>query len=987
MNHTFLGKWTFDQSGTVVQTDAAGALVIKAAPVDGSDRFNIYGSTAGFVIQSAANGQYLVRSGTAYKAGETDRTKANVFKTETTTAPAFRIVDLGVGGTGTPELWNAQSGAIVAVASSSPPATTVFGNTVVTVGIDKIIASGFSAPHPDMNWVDISGTDLSKIPRTNFDLSGGKAEHANLSNCSFPANISFDQARCKGIDLSGATLDSPGCGNVDFTDAKLDGAKMQAITLTSATCDGMSAVKTDMSTTPANFGATVISDTSFTKATLDHWTVANGTAVSNCDFTGASLQYADFTGINVQGQNGVKVEGADLTGVKLHNTFKNGQVITTVFPGVLRVDNKTNFTNADISYVDLTGYDLSEISFAGANMTGCKLDKTQLDLADLAYATLDGATLTGTVTLHGANLSNASLKGCDLSGAQLGAVSLLFAVAQSSSSPDYQTLLTALQDDDTATVTQVFGANGVTLTGTVTISKSGFSDKSWTVSTSASQITYAVDLVTVGGVNTIEVGTRTAPAVLSNAFLVNTKFNNANLIGVNASGAALYSINSQSNGMNKAQFRDMQLANSNLSNQSFASITITGVNFDFAILSNANFNGATLGTSSTGLRTSFNGANLLSAKFDGATLNDTVFTNSAFGIGNPKDSNPKNTPVGAWLFSIPAAEAAGVVGELNAAQNVPNQTPPNQFTIPATHLSAFDVPGKPAAGIVSAFSANGITLAGDALLTISGETVFWQINDAATPYVIMEAVDTSSGQPVLGVAAGTAYSVAPTTFLPLSMQSDLIAGKISPALHKALAAAGITVSATATLNMAQQPSDWQIVNGAPCYEVFNLWLDLSAFGTVIQVRPSLSGLIASFSEFSTALSTRATILQLLDSATHAQIGWIIDNNSGDPFNPVTNYVLFRVLQNSDMSLDVYGGLMRVKRLSSEGSFEYANIVAGITTMIESQLAGSGNVAPNGEFSSTNTTNKLPFNAWLRPRVPPRPPLCVPDPSGNFICPT
>ena len=66
MNHTFLGKWTFDQSGTVVQTDAAGALVIKAAPGDGSDRFNIYGSTAGFVIQSAASGQYLVRSGTAY---------------------------------------------------------------------------------------------------------------------------------------------------------------------------------------------------------------------------------------------------------------------------------------------------------------------------------------------------------------------------------------------------------------------------------------------------------------------------------------------------------------------------------------------------------------------------------------------------------------------------------------------------------------------------------------------------------------------------------------------------------------------------------------------------------------------------------------------------------------------------------------------------------------------------------------------------------
>jgi len=956
---TFIGKWTFSQAANAVQIDlTSGMLSVGTPPSDGSANFNAYGSPAGFVLQGA-NGLYVVATNAGYEATKSASDPLNRFTLETVSG-TVRVVDLGLNGSGpTQYYWNANGSALTALAKTdSPPATTLFDQTVVTPGLATILSEGFDSPQPDLIWVNLSGTDFTKAQ--NVDFTRAQLSHADLSNTKFSSQTAFDKSCAPHASFAGAqmvdcSIGEAHCDHADFTKAKLDGIQANGTDFSNATLNG------------ACFkNAGNLAHAKFISAKSRCVDYSNTLNIVDTDFTGADLTDAVFTGSSVTGK--MTISGANMTGAALNNP--NG--VVTIYPGFIVLDSKTNFTGAKLQYIDFSGYLLSNMIFTGADMTGCNFHAATLINAELSYATLDGATFTGTVLLNGANLSNSSMKGAKLINAQLGALSSLFSVA--SGAPNYNTFLTGLQTDSASAIQQVFAASGYTLAGTVTITQSRFSQTNWTVqATAPTAQSYTVIQQTIGGTPTLVVYTPTTPAVLSNAFMVNVNLTGANLIGINASGAAIYGVGGSKPNLNSALLQDAQFSNANLSNADFSSANLGGVSFDYAILTNAVFQNAQLITSGSGTRATFIGANLQNTNFDGATLNNIAFTNAAVSIANP--ANP-SLSAGVWLFTAPQESRTLIVPELQAAAS-------GQFTLTNQALQQLQTPGPVGPGIVKSFQNQGIKLTSDAVLSIMGDGIYWQLTDGDTQYAIFQSYDFKNYMPALGVAAGAAYTTTAQFFLPLSLQADLKNGPVDAAVVAAFKTAGHPISTASQITIAQHPTDWQIINGAPGYNVYSLWLAvISNSGLTITVRPAIPNLIAAFNAASLALSTRATVTTL-----STKNGWNVSNDSEDPYNPVINYITFNMIQTSpSAAIDIYGAVMRIARLKGAGQLEYYNIAPGITTLAQSQLLAAGNVCPNGDFATTNQTNGLAYPQWLRARVTPRPPRCIPDPNGMFLCP-
>jgi uncharacterized protein YjbI with pentapeptide repeats len=964
---TFLGKWTLAQGANVVQISmTSGALSLGVAPSDGSDNLNAYGSATAFILQGA-NGLYVVASGDGYAATKAEGDELNQFALVDDGSGGERICDLGINGTGaTQYYWNNDGGALKRIAKSdSPPATTSFAQTVVTVGLATILQQGFGTPQPDLTWVNLSGADFTQA-QTGLDFTQVILTHADMSNTKFDQGTGFDGSTAPFVNFSGATLAGCSIGSTNFTNANFSNANLQQINADN--CDF-----TDATLTGASFKSAInLAQSKFVGAKSQNVDFSSTANIFQTDFSNADLTGASFTGSSVTGT--MTIKGANLTGAALNNP--GGQV--TIYPKMIVLDIDTNFTRAQLQYIDFSGYELGGMVFTQADMTGCNLHGADLTNTELSYATLDNVSFTGTVRMNGANLSNASLKGADLTNAQLGALSGLFSVGEGTA--NYNAFLTALQSDDADAVQKVFAANGYTLSGTITITASRFSSTTWTVeATAPTPEVFTVVQEKVGGVDALDVYTPTTPAVLSNAFMVNVTLTSANLIGVNAAGASIYGVGGSNPNLNSALLQEAQFDNANLGNADFSSANLAGVSFDYAILTNAVFQNAQLSTAAGGARASFIGANLQSANFDGTTFNNVVFTNAALGVANP--NNP-SAVAGVWLFSLSEADQTLVVPQLESAANtIPPTKPPHQFNLSLQSLQQLQVPGPVSPGIVTGFKNAGVTLTSDAVLTIISESIYWQVTGGQTNYVIFPSYDTKNYTPALGVAAGTEYTPTPQFTLPLSLENDLNNGPVDSAVIAAFKTADHPISASAQIAVAQHPTDWQIINGPPGYEVYSVWLDLSAGETTITVRPALSAVIAAFNNASIALSIRSTV------TTIASGGWQVNNDAENPFNPVKNYIIFNLIPNKTTNgLDVFGAFMRIERLKSPTETEYFNIPAAVTTLTQTQMASPGNVCPNGDFSTTNQKNNLPYDQWLRARVAPRPPFCVPDPAGLYVCP-
>ena len=980
MTATFLGKLSFTQGTsaqtTAVQIDAKGQVVIGNVPDDGSDRFNAYGDGSGFALQ-AANGKYLGTAGAGYAASQGPTEQPNIFVLEDDATGAKRVIDKGPGGSGTGFYWTTSGTSLSRVAkTATPPATTLFARIIVTPSIADILANGLGVAKPDLRWVAIPGVDFVGAPAAPFDFTTACLDHADFSGCAFDGQTGFDGSSGLGLLMAGARLSGCSLGSCTFTGADFTGADLTQTTTEKSRFDQATMERADFT------GSLNLAGTTFRGARLAGAKFTDSANIDTTDFTGADLTRVDFSGASVTGP--IILNGANCSFMALSNPKDSINII----PGRIKLDAATNLTHAAIRYLDLSGYDLSAIIFAHADLTGTKLIGARLDSADLSYAILDCADLSGTVNLHGANLSNAILTSADLTNAQLGALDKLFSFAEGTA--DYTALLTALQSGEAATVKAIFAKNGQSLSGTVTVTVSRFDPTSWAVTSTNPDLTYTVEKSPIGGQVSLNAFLPTVPAVLSNAFMVGAVLTGANLIGVNASGASIYGSAVARTDLNKALMRGMRLANANLGAANLHGADLAGVSFDYAVLTNSDFSSAVLTVSGAGGRTSFSGANLAGAKFDATAVKSVDFTNAVVGVMTPADDS---VLAGAWLFSLPESAAALVTGEFKAAAaELQPVKPYKQFTLPLTVLPELQGPGPVGSGLKAGFAAAGITLTKDALVTFTGQSAFWNVTDGATLWSVFEAIQTvksplgSSSAPALGVAKGPDYATFADFYLPLSVRSSLRNGLVTAPVAEAFATAGHALGKAATVTIRQTPSEWQIVDGPPQYQVYSLWQGFDDSGLQVVGRPAIANVIAAFASASYALAQNATVSILAAPGSTKAIGWLVDNGSEDPFNPVTNYVIFTVLPNAGGGLDVYGRNMRVLRRTASGTDEFHNLPVARTEIVQSQLQDYGNVCPNGEFASTNAANNLPFDQWLRARVPARPPLCVPDASGRYNCP-
>ena len=951
----FLGKWSFGQATTCVVVDPqSAALRVADAPTDGNDRLNAYGTASAFTLQSSIDGRFITRVDTAYSATTTRDGTPHYFAVSEPDSDGQRhIIDLGAKPGGDAQaVWNVADGAVVAGDAKMPPASATFTRQVVTVGLATIQSDGIT-DNPDLTWVDLHGADLSKAGLV--DLTKSVLNHADLSGATLPRGVGFQGSTAQSLDLRETKAPEAILAQTDLRKARLDGAQLKGVDLESSDLSGASLRGADL-TECTNLARSVFNGADLTGAKLK-----DARNIVDTSFVDAKLVGVDFGEASVTGR--MDLSGADLSGATLSNAADR----ISIYPENLVITRSTRFVKAVIRHLDLTGYDLSGINFSGADLTGCLLDRTKLSSANFGYAVLDGTSVTGGVGMHGTNFSSASLRGADLTGAQLGAVGQLFRIG--SDQQGYEQFLEALRKTDAGGVGKVFAANGHALTPPVAVQPSTFRpDAEWVVQAGSGQ--FRVFLETVGERSTLGVYQPTSPAVLTNAFLVNVNLKGANLYGVRASGAQLYATAGKSVNLNRAKIDGLQANNANLGHIDLSQATLAGVNFDYAVLTGADFTGATIAVDGSGGQPSFNGANLQGANFTSATLHEVILANAAVAVADPADPAAS---AGVWLFSLMPEQASTVMPELKAATE--------SFSMPAGLVGFMGSTGPVPNPVVKGFAKAGIELSERALLAALTTDLFWTVTGASGSWVVFRTVD-DDYRPALGVAEGTAYTLEASFYLPLSLQSSLGSGPLSARVAQAFADAGHPLK-DATSVTDFHPNTWQVIDGGTSYTLGIAFVS-SAQGVDVKVvvRPSMATCISAFGSAGVAVSTQAVVTAIRTG------GWRIDNDAENPFNGTRGYIEFVALPTADGGLDVYGSTIRIVRSSAQGQHEFVNVPCQTTALPRSVLgAGDNSICPNGASVSANVSGGLPFDQWCRARFLASPPACIPDPQGQFYCPT
>jgi uncharacterized protein YjbI with pentapeptide repeats len=940
----FIGKWTLAASGGQVSTDAkTGQLVVGPTGPPAQARFNAYGTPAGFVLQ-ASGGKYVAWSGSAYAATLARDGDPTWFAIEDAGGGSVRIVDLGPKGTGaTKYYWVGAAGPLGRTPKGdSPPPTTAFTRTIVTPGLAEILQSGLPGIKTDLSWVYMGAVDLTSLLSVQqADLTGANLAGAKLMG------LAFSLATLSSADLSGAKL----TGMADLTDATMIETNLTGADLTGAVMTrvkGSKAILTDAVMKDVILDGAKLPDAKLIRAKVTGFSAS----VVGVDFTGADLTDADFTLASVRT---ITILGADLTGAVLSNPKTNPSIDLSD----AKIDSQTNFTSTKMQYVDLHGHDLSNVVMSHVDLTGSKLDNVKLIGAELSYADLTGVSMTGNIPLFGANLSNAILTGAVLPGAQMGSITLLFRIVDDTKSKQaYDAFLAALNSSDVAGVTAAFAANGVKLTAPVTVLGSTFAPgRAWTVT--AASAAYTVRLEPAAGTDSLAAYQPATAAILTNAYMRDAVLTSANMFNVRASGVQLYG-KAKLDG--QVILEGAQFDSANLSDVNLKQARLEGVNFGHATLTGAQFDGAWLTTDSRGGQASFANANLQGATFTDAHLADAIFTDAAVAVARTEGSTQVD---GVWLFS--SKSPATLVAQLTAATK--------QLSLDVS-LAPQLVQGPVSDGVRAAFQKKGVTLAKDALVTLQDTGPLWTITDGTKTYRVFEACDKAQFVPALGVNKGTGLTVAFT--IPLYLESALKNGPVAESVRKAFAAAGTPLDPGATVTAGTMSTDWQIVDSTASYDV---WLGLNLdCALTITARRSIPAVMDFFANHSLPLGHRATVAAAGDNR------WAVDNDSDNPFNPVTNYIKCNLSMASPSApLDVYGSMLRVQRVGPDGSLTFVNIAIRLTKLGQAELAPS-TVCPNSNRTKVNIGDKLPFKQWMRARELPKPPWCIPSADGAFYCP-
>jgi uncharacterized protein YjbI with pentapeptide repeats len=589
MSMDFTGKWSIKAKDTgskyVTLADAAaGNLSIVQLDKPGEMQFfNTYedGTKPGMSWLQASNGKYLTFAANEYTAALARDAQPVYFSCEDAGKGWVRIVDHGPDVTAANlYYWNRKDGKLERIQKNgTPPDTTLFQKIQTTPGLKEIKESK-PAAYYNLNWVYMSGADLSRVIFFYCQM-----EHVDLSNALMPG-VTITDTTLKEANLYKAILSKAVISNSEnLAKSNWSGADLTDATLFKLT-----------------FGEGVkMVGTKFKEATA-----------SNCDFSNVNLTNADFTGASL---SFLIICGTNFTGAIL-----NQKDFTSS-----KIDKHTNFKGAQMQEVVLRKLVLNDINFSGADMTGAILDGASLENANMSSVILTRASLTEGVKLSRATLSNATLTGADLTGAQLGAKIIAFNLDKQYKDDkddlDKKIISQGIKD--------VFKNNRHTLSDSakVTIRKPGVE---WLIDDEPNQKQYDIKNQNPGNDFIVYIYSEKDDAAnLAFAYMENTILSQANLCAVNLASVCWYGSSA------KADYADLEeadLSNAYLEEINFSQASMYGCNLDFAVLLNAHLSNAMLTSAANLKQASFVGASLQGTNFTDAQLADAVLTNAAVSL-------------------------------------------------------------------------------------------------------------------------------------------------------------------------------------------------------------------------------------------------------------------------------------------------------------------------------------------------------------------
>jgi uncharacterized protein YjbI with pentapeptide repeats len=592
---------------------------------------------------------------------------------------------------------------------------------------------------------------------------------------------------------------------------------------------------------------------------------------------------------------------------------------------------------------------LHDAGFSNAIMTDANFH-----LADLTGAKLiEGL-------LHNATMTNMVLARADLTGAQMGTQALRFNVGDPA---EYQVFLAALGDENGVKVAEIFNAHGVAVTSVTVAAAPGSERNVWIVTETNTQVEYTVRNPSLGGQNVLSVFDMNAlHANLGDTYMPGAVLTGANMYGMIASGVHLYGAGTM---LDDAILENVDFSRANLGTANFKHAALNDAILDDAVLTSAVFDGASLQRGQAGRGVSLQRANLQGAKFPGARLFGANLLDAAMCMPGSASATASN---GVWLDEVLPGDSdyAAYVSELQAATALYLMDP---------WLERQLQPGPVSEAFRIAFQeATQQQLGTGAAVEIVQFDLTYQVIDGTTTYQMIQGIDPDTALASYQVLPG-AEGVEPFS-IPLADSRYFISGQpVAPQLAADfMLRGGVTLSSGAIIGTFQRAAIWQISDTTS----YTLWdgFDLLSERTLF-MRTALPLTTSLFQSFGMTLS-RTTVTAMPDGG-----GWVMDNDSTNPFSTQLGYVAFRIVQQAaGDALEVYGATFRIERLTDGNQLQYYTINCD-ATQITADNFDANTVFPNGNREAAVTSGKL-MEAWLRAPKPPKPPDCVPSP--NSYCP-
>ena len=677
--------------------------------------------------------------------------------------------------------------------------------------------------------------------------------------------------------------------------------------------------------------------------------------------------------------------------------------ITVITPGLAQITQSRSWPNSDFSLVNLAGQDLSGgYQFPGSNFQQAILDQVNLSGANVSGSNFAAASLAGT-NFTGATLSSANFTGCDLTTIIYDSTTIVAPTQSARGSFNSARLPFALVnrlwqwlDFTSSTVIGIpsplsSAANVVEATGARLC---GMNQKDFKgVILEKAVLNYAdLDGLDMSGADltgaslnyTSLHGTNLSGATLSSANMTGAQLGSLGYlftmplsvepalnagqvsvlisyftqIGLTLSSSAklettvpnrVWELNDVGNnivysirleGPNAQNFTVYwPVVAGSLVNAYMPNVILSGANLYGVLANNIQFYGsaATIDSSAVLEEAQFNSSNLSNVDFTQAQLMGTNLS-------------------GSYLF--------------NAHFNAANLTPSANGI--ATNLSDTNLQGA------------DFTDAQLAWANMTNAAVAIKVPTTTNPqaggvylFSLPYTGDTNTKQQYideLNAAALTLFNLNPAqTYVTALETNDIAALKGAFLKHSP----PIILSSNAQIQTIEVASVWQIVDQPTSY---TLWTEADESGdTELYAAPSLTLTQGAFKQNGIALRWQATV-----SVDTPNQQWLLSNDSENPQNFSTGYVNFLLLVNGSV-LDVYGTALRIIRLGDNNEQEYDTETCNVTVLSVTNMNGS-TICPNG---ATLATNQLESGetwdpGWLRASTPPKPPICVPN--NNSFCP-